>query len=182
MNFVVVEFKTDYLAGKAVDMVLLAPVGESFERTKTWHRIKDLTPPENPNDSLTHKAMIARWSVIGPKYEAWKSGLEIPEDGTPLEAWSGVSPQQVKHLRGVGIKTVEALADMSKDFIGKMPWPDAKKLPELAAKFLDSKSAVEKDRELAEMRERVAAMEEMLAEATKPARGPGRPKKEAEAA
>lgn len=180
MKFVVVEFKTDYESGKAVDKVLLAPIGESFERTKTWHRISNLMPPDKPSDSLTYKAMKARWDVIGPKYDAWRQGAEIPEDGTPLEAWSGVSPQQVKHLKGAGIKTVEELAEASPDFIAKMPWPEARKAPELAKKFLESKSAVEKDRELQEMRDRVAAMEEMLAEAT-PKRGRPR-KQETEAA
>jgi len=183
-DFVVCDFKIDYKGDKATEWVLLAPSGEAFERTKTWHRIKDIRPPENSDraDSMSHKFKVARWAVIGPKYEAWLRKEDIPEDGTPIAAWAGVSVEQASHLRAMGIKTVEGVRDMGEGVFARLPFPNARQLPKLAAAFLASISDAEKDRELTEMRERMAAMEEMLAEQGAVKRGPGRPKKEAEAA
>jgi len=71
---------------------------------------------------------------------------------------------------------------MGEGAFSRLPFPNARQLPKLAADFLASVGEAEKDRELAEMRERMAAMEEMLAEAGAVKRGPGRPRKEPEAA
>ncbi len=185
-DFIVREFKTEYRADRAIDYALISPTGEAFDRTATWHRVNSLIPPENVDDtraeSMTHKIMVARWAVIGPKYEAWKRKEAIPEDGTPLAAWSGVSPEQAAHLKAMGISTVEGVRDMSESAFGRLPFPNARQLPKLAGAFLSSRGEAEKDRQLAEMAERMAAMEEMLAEqmTETPKRGPGRPKKQPE--
>jgi hypothetical protein len=185
-DFVVCGFKAEYQGDKVTEWVEMAPSGEAFERTRTWHRIKDIRPPEtvdhNRAEGMSYKVMVARWAIIGPKYEAWKRNEDIPEDGMPLAAWSGVSPEQAAHLRAMGIKTVEGVRDMGEGVFTRLPFPNARQLPKLAAAFLASVGDAEKDRELNEMRERMAAMEEMLAEAGAAKRGPGRPKKEAEAA
>jgi hypothetical protein len=185
-DFVVCGFKNEYNADRATEWVELAPSGEAFDRTRTWHRIKDIRPPEKVDtqraDSMSYKVMQARWDIISPKYEAWKRNEDLPEDGTPLAAWSGVSPEQAAHLRAMGIKTVEGVRDMGEGVFTRLPFPNARQLPKLAANFLASVGDAEKDRELVEMRERMAAMEEMLADAGALKRGPGRPKKEADAA
>lgn len=172
----VLEFETRYRTGKdPEDYVLLAPRGEGMERTQTWHRVKTLVPDLDPEpvkaNAPSYVAQKMRWDVVGPAYEAWKSGNELPEDGTALAAWGGVTAEQVKVLRRLGIKTVEAVRDIDDKSLSTLNWPDARKLPELAKSFLESTSSAEKDRELSEMRERMAAMEEMLESATKPKRG-----------
>ena len=48
--------------------------------------------------------------------------------------------------------------------------------PKLAGDFLSGRDAADKDRQIAEMQERMAAMEEMLEASQK--RGPGRPRKD----
>jgi hypothetical protein len=185
-DFVVCGFKTEYRGERAIDWVEIAPSGEAFDRTKTWHRIKDLTPPANVDDSradsMAHKVSVARWNVIAPKYEAWKRKEDIPVDGLPLAAWSGVSPEQASHLKAMGITSVEGVRDMSEGVFTRLPFPNARQLPKLAGAFLSSLGEAEKDKQLAEMAERMAAMEEMLAEqmTEAPKRGPGRPKKQPE--
>lgn len=186
-QFIVLGFKTEYRGDRAVDWVEIAPSGEAFERTHTWHRIKDLMPPETVDatraDGQSYKIMQARWEAIGPKYEAWKRKEEIPLDGTPLAAWAGVSTEQAAHLKAMGIQTVEAVRDMSESAFTRLPFPNARQLPKLAAAFLSSLGEAEKDRQLSEMAERMAAMEEMLAErmGEEPVkRGPGRPRKQPE--
>ena len=185
-DFIVREFKTEYRADRAIDYALISPTGEAFDRTATWHRVNSLIPPEDIDETrqngMAYKIMVARWNVIGPKYEAWKRKESIPDDGMPLAAWSGVSPEQAAHLKAMGIMTVEGVRDMSESAFTRLPFPNARQLPKLAGAFLSSRGDAEKDRQLAEMAERMAAMEEMLADqiSDTPKRGPGRPKKQVE--
>lgn len=182
-DFVILGFKTEYVRDRATDWVEIAPSGESFERTHTWHRINDLKPrgevDESRKNSLSYRAMEARWSRIEPAYDAYKKGQDIPLDGTPLAAWAGVSPEQAALLRGMGIKTVEGVRDMGEGAVARLPFPNARKLPEMAKSFLSSVGEAAKDAELAAMRDRMASLEAMLEEKGEK-RGPGRPKKQPE--
>lgn len=190
----VIQFRTTFRAGKEpFDEVLIAPAGAEFERTQTWHRVNSMRPPETDDPtviaSLYYKDLAAKWSVVGPAYEAWKNGQEIPEDGTPLAAWSGVTAEQADWLRKMGIRTVEDVRDMGDATAEKLQIPNARKLPALAKKFLEGEVLTQKDAKIAEMEERIAAMTEMLEEQMKaqaddkPRRGrPPKAKAEADAA
>lgn len=167
-----VEFKTEYPpTGDPVDWVLLAPRGAAFEKVRSWHRVSKLMPPERltdkDKDSMHWQVMLGRWEQIGPKYKAWKEGQEIPEDGTPLAAWSAITPQQAEVLRKMRIMTVEHVRDMDDRSLTELRFPNARRLPELAAQFLASRDVVSRDEEMASMREKMEAMEEMLAERTR---------------
>lgn len=48
-----------------------------------------------------------------PQYEAWKSGLEAPVDGTPLRDWAGLTPSQLHQAITIGLRTVEDFAALS---------------------------------------------------------------------
>lgn len=183
----VIDFKTTYRNDKATEWVLLAPRGETGQSTQTWHRVDKLRPPENPRDaqaeSLSYQVMKERWDAIEPAYNAWKDGTEIPTNGIPLAAWSGVSQDQADLLKMRGIKTVEDVAQMSDSAIQQLPFPDARRLKETAKKYLDGRDATAANEKLQEAEDRIAAMEEMIAsmQADKPKRGRP-PKKESEAA
>ena len=182
----IVKFETRYPPNRdPEDWVLTAPAGEGFDKTQTWHRVKTMVPQENltdrEKDAEHHQAMLARWSIVEPAYEAWRQGNEIPVDGTPLETWSAVSAEQVRALKAMAIRTVEEVRDMGDSAVSALRFPNARKLPDLAAKFLDGRSLAEKDQELAEVKERMAAMEEMLEKATQPQKPP-RARKDAKAA
>lgn len=181
----IIKFEERFRPGRdPIDMVLVAPIGEGHTKTQTWHRVPKLIPPadadENVKDSLSYKDMVAKWSIIKPAYEAWKEGREIPEDGTPLAAWAAMTPERAAALQAMGIKTIEAVRDMGDGAIQNLRFPDARKLPKLAADYLSGKDGAARDAENEELRERLAVMEEMLNEAMadKPKRG--RPKKAAE--
>lgn len=174
----IVQFRTTYPVGRPpVDWVCVAPSGESYTRTQTWHRVDKIRPPENVDDGVksspSYQAMMGRWSVIGPKYEAWKSSNEIPDDGIALAAWSGVTPEIAEILRRQGIKSVESVAAMSPDLASKLPMPNARKLPQMAKDFLESRDKVAEQNRIADLEEQLAAMRELL----EAKRGPGRPKK-----
>lgn len=185
----VLEFKTEYRVAKdPVDMVLVAPLGAEFEKTQTWHRVAKITPdPDMPEDkagSATYQDMIAKWKVIGPAYDAWKNGNALPDDGTPLSAWSGVTAEQAKFMKSVGIRTVEEVRDMGEATVEKLRFPNARKLPALAKSWLEGENVAEKDAKILEMQAKMDAMAEMLEEqmkADKPKRGRP-PKQETEAA
>ena len=183
MDIKVIEFKTEYGAeGKATDWVLLAPRGDAMESVQTWHRVKDLQPKGNEGGDLG-LARNAKWAAVEPAYEAWKRDNVIPEFGTPLAAWPGVSADQAAHLKRMGLTTVEHVRDMSESAVVKLPFPDARKMPQLAKAFLEARSTAEKDRQIEEMRERMEAMEAMLAEGMEPEkRKPGRPRKQVDEA
>lgn len=187
MNVRVIDFKTEYRVGKdPVDKVLVAPSGPAFEKTQTWHRIEKIRPPvdadENFKASQSYQAMLARWEVVEPAYNAWKNGQEIPETGTPLDAWSGVTADQARALKAMGIKTVEAVRDMGDAAMSELRMPNARQLPKMAASWLETSDAAAKEAENAELRERIAAMEEMLAERQEQPKRGRPPKKETEAA
>jgi hypothetical protein len=177
MTIRVLKFRQSFVSGKAVDEVLVAPAGEAHVKTQTWHRVDFVRPKGDMNDNVrnpdAHVAMHARWSVIGPAYEAWKSGNEIPQDGTPLAAWSGVSADQADVLKRMLIRTVEDVRDMSESTFTKLPFPNARQLPKLAADWLNGAKDAKVAQENADLKERIAAMEEMLnaAAADKPKRG-----------
>lgn len=180
----IINFKTDYSKGRQVDWVLIAPRDASLDKVQTWHRVAELRPKEDVDedfaDSEHYRALLDRWAVVSPAYDAWKAGEAIPETGMPLAAWAGVSAEQADFLKKLHIRTVEHVSAMSREDTAKLPWPNASKLPKLAADFLSSKDKADASAEMDAMREKMAAMEEMLAGymANEPEkRGPGRPKK-----
>ena len=182
----VLQFRTVYKnKDHSHDEVLVAPKGEAHQKTQTWHRISRIRPPEHPDEamaaSLSYKDMVAKWDVIGPKYEAWKKGMELPETGTPLAAWPGVSPPVSKALLDMGIRTVEDVSEMGDGATAMLRVPNARSLPGLAKKWLEGTSLSEEQAKNADLMARIAAMEEMLAAqvAEKPKRG--RPRKQPEA-
>ena len=56
------------------------------------------------------EAHRARWPA---QYEAFRTGLEPPADGTALEHWPPLSPAQVLTLKAAHVRTVEQLAEVS---------------------------------------------------------------------
>lgn len=184
MTIRIVKFETEYDAqGNGRDKVLTAPSGEDFNRTQVWHYINHINPdrvPAHKREGNSYAAIMDRWAIVGPAYEAWKRGEETPDEGTPLAAWPGVTPEQAKVLRANDVRTVEEVAKMGDTLLSRIHLPNARRLPELAKAWLDGTDAAAKDAEMAELKAQLAAMKEVLEEQVAPKRE--RPKKEAEAA
>jgi hypothetical protein len=130
---------------------------------------------DGANNSEKVAYMTAIWRDIEPAYNAWREGREIPLNGTPLAAWPGITPEQAEIFRLTGIRTVEAVRDMTEMQRGKVRLPHAKDLQELAKAFLENTDAAKaaqreaaKDKQIADMAERMLAMEEMLAKTMNP--------------
>lgn len=164
------RYKTD---GAAVDWVhytsrdALTETG-GYTHT-TWAPVGHLKPPahfDQDASGLRVAAMKAQWEAVAPAYEAWKSGQELPEHGTPLGAWPGLTPQQAAALRALGIGTVEAVRDIPESLLAKPPFPGLRDIKRQAGDWLLGRDAAARDAEIAALREQNEAMLAMLAEAT----------------
>lgn len=177
----ILGFKADYSNGKSVDWVQVAPRGSDVDKVQTWHRVSDLKPREDTDGSYAdnphYQDILARWEQVSSAYDAWKAGEEIPENGIPLEAWAGVTAEQATLLKRMHIRTVEDVSGMGEREVAALPFPNARKLPGLAKAYIENQSSSEKDRMIAEMQERMAAMEELLLAKSEEKPRRGRPPK-----
>lgn len=185
----VVEFRTEYKGTKAEDWVLYAPVHSPLN-TSTWEKVSRMKPPkEIDRDVRGLKAlhMNAIWAMIGPAYDAWKGGQEIPITGTPLGAWPGINQAMAEVFKRVGIRTVEEVAAITDGQVQGIHLPDVRGMRKQAAAFLDARGDAKAAQRLTDQDDQIAVMQEQLESLTallkesedKPKRG--RPRK-AEAA
>ena len=169
MSNQIVKFWTNYKPGKdgkpvGIDMVMYGPAGR-VERhciTATVASLGKLLPLEPYSDNEAIKMAHARWNKIKPAYDAWKSGREIPVDGTPLGSWPQLSEDQVQLLNMMGIRTVEEVRDASESIITRVPFPNARDLPKQASLFL---SAFDKQRvaqDMSRIEQENSALKEQL--------------------
>jgi hypothetical protein len=148
--------------------------------------VRRLQPPEdairNDDGGLKMAAMRSTWAQIQPHYLAWKEGNELPDNGTPLAAWSGVTPEQAEVLRRIGVKTIEGVASLTESILSQPPLPNLREIKAQAKLFLDGRDKAGLVEELAKARAMNEEMAAMLAalEEDKPRRG--RPPKEPETA
>jgi hypothetical protein len=132
------------------------------------------------------------WTVLGPHYEAWQANNALPETGTPLAAWSGITPQEAEVLKQFSIPTVEELSVLQDSMMARIPLPNIRAKRDMAQRFLasaDTRKTEEalavKDQQIADLQAKLENLAEMMAEkldAAEPSkRGPGRPPKQAAA-
>jgi hypothetical protein len=172
---------------RPVDWVTYSPAHAAMF-TQISERVEWLRPPENirgDDDGIKMAAMRHKWAQIERGYDAWKSGHEIPVDGTALGAWPGINEQQAQAFRAVGIKTVEQVAEITDAMISRVQLPSVRELKAQAKAFLEAfdrtaiSSKVERqDEQIKVLQEQLAAAMELLEQQTKPKRG----KQEVEAA
>ena len=94
------------------------------------------------------------WTVLKPYYDNWKQGQSEPINGTPLGAWPGCTPQLIKVLNSVNIRSVEDLAEMEDSAIQKIAVPALRDKQKLARTFLEAqKATAHVSKELLELRE-----------------------------
>lgn len=175
---------------KATDWVEYGPVG-SLDKSTTCDKVSRLSAVTPNTDNPANKLALGRWLAIKPLYEAWKAGQELPESGTPLAAWNGVSPEQAEALRMKSIKTVEDVAQLTDSHVQRFGLPGLRDLILSAQRYIasaDTRIADAKmgalEAENAALKAEVEEIKQMLLRDMAPEkRGPGRPRKaEVEAA
>lgn len=145
------------------DWVTIGPVGGT-ERSVTNWRVRDIVERLRPlatNDPASIQAH-ARADIVRRAYQMWKSGQELPEEGTPLAAWNAVTPAQAEVLRTNGFKTVESVAAMTDAHVQRIPLP-CRELIRQAKAFL---GAQETNRVALAMEQKDKQLEVLNAETT----------------
>lgn len=137
-------------------------------------RVRSLDPKNmriDPTQGGGEKEMFfkARWDQIEPFYTAWKEGNELPQHGTPLALWSGLTAEQANVFKLAGIRSVEEIRDMNGSEEARVRLPNTGDIKRMAGLYLESSGATNaaareaaKDAQIALMAERMEAMEEML--------------------
>lgn len=179
LNLRVLKFWTKYVPRNGetvgIDMVEYCAPGMA-QRSTTVARVSDLRKVRETIDPDDVAGQMARdrWSIIGPLYDAWKTNQEIPANGTPLGAWSGITQEQADVMRQYGLRTVEDVADATDSVISRVPLPGARTLQTLAKNFLGSRDQARvaedmalKDQEIASLKADHEEMMRMLEEMQK---------------
>lgn len=115
----------------------------------------------------------ANWFThFSAMYEAWKKGLEMPMEGTPLRGWSLLLPAAVENLLLLGFQTVEQLAAADETAVQRIGVGGVR-MRELARDWLASsdqgKAAAAQEAlrvENAALRERVDTLARQIADLT----------------
>ena len=105
-----------------------------------------------------------KWPVLERFYEHWKKGQDAPVDGTPLEAWPGITREQIAVLKSVHLGSIEDFASASDGVLDKLNIPAIRGLQQKAKAFLANRSSAAAAAAIAERDERIAFLETQLAE------------------
>lgn len=113
-----------------VDIVILeiwpdhVPIADKPGEFREVHKVKWAKRGTNGHETVESvhrlKKMPQLWERIEPAYERWLKGQETPVDGTPLEAWPGLTKGQVDHMRLLHIRSVEDLAQCTDSALEKI--------------------------------------------------------------
>ena len=149
-----------------VDWVRYAP-SHSPVNTINEERVKHLVVTDamlQGDVAEKTKLMGLRWQQIEPAYRAWKSGNDLPVNGTPLAAWAGVTAEKAEVLRRYAIRTVEEVRDLTEGQMEKIQLPGMRDMRKQAAIFLQGKGAADAAAREAERDSEIAALKAQLME------------------
>ncbi len=97
-----------------------------------------------------------RWANAWGKFQR---GIEITEEGTPLEVWAFLNPGRVAELKALAIFNIEGIAAVDDGHLEKLG-PGGRKLRERARQFLKPQKETETElrKQNAELGEEVTAL------------------------
>lgn len=174
LNIRVKEFRTEYEPDptkpgsvREVDYVEWIVKGDQHqtEIVSKVQRLKGGSKISGYDGLEKYYPPAVEWAVIGPAYEAWKKDQTIPLDGTPLDAWPGLTTPQAKIFKAQSVLTVEDIASLTETQIGRVPLPNTREIKERAKAFLMAKSDNSKiEAALSGRDEKIARQEQELAD------------------
>jgi len=154
--------------GKLVgeDWIEFGPPGmaDRQKATEKVSRIAAVRPRDPGSLNSALEQMNDLWDFVRPLYEAWKSGQDLPETGTPLAAWNAISPEQADILKANSIKTVEQIAEMTEAGLQRVPLPGFRKMIEAAKLFLEAKDQTRVASDLLKKDEEINALKAQMSE------------------
>lgn len=136
------------------DMIHYSPKGDAKSLIiREVRRMSQVLPLEQCGDNIAFLRANRLWSVIEPNYAHWKENNALPETGTPLAAWAGVTQAQAQVLKNAGLRSVEDIAEASDIILSKTGIANVHVLREQAKKFLSSEDATKASAKLTAVEE-----------------------------
>jgi hypothetical protein len=110
------SIEAGHFVGKDVDFAIVTARGS---RDRVEHEIDFWLSKidQDVKDGRIPPGWALQWKDA---YKMWKSGQEMPEDGTPIRDWPVLSPAQTQILLSMRITTVEALASCNEESMGRI--------------------------------------------------------------
>ena len=148
-----------------VDMVEYCAPGMA-QRTATTAPVSMLAKVQTniDPDNIAGQMALQRWNVIKPAYEAWKQGQALPEHGTPLAAWPGITPEQADVFRQTGLRSVEEIAEATDSLLQRVQLPGTRDIRDNAKRFLDAKDQSKIADAIAAKDEQINSLQDQLEE------------------
>lgn len=168
-NIRIVKFWTKFpmVNGKPVpvDYVEYCAPGMA-QRSTTVARISEISRVRRnaEPDDIAGQLALSRWEQIERAYAAWKAGQEMPDHGTPLAAWPGLTPEQSEVFKLFGLKSVEDIAEASQSVIAKVQLPGVIDIQQNAQRFLAAKDQTKVADELAKKDGEISDLQSQLEE------------------
>lgn len=172
-------FETIYDRGgdgalQASDVVVYSPLGDTKTKISAEiRRVSRVLPIEECGDNLAYLMAHKLWAFIEPRYKHWQDTNTLPEAGTPLAAWPGVTAAQAAVLRTAGLKSVEEIAEASDIVMTKTGLANASQLRDHAKRFLaneagarEAKAFATLEAENAELKSQMTELMRMMQELT----------------
>jgi hypothetical protein len=101
----------------------------------------EIIMPGNPHTRPVSRVTDEHRQRWPQEYAAFKAGIEMSPEGTPLEEWSMLKRSQVMELKSLGFKTVEHIRDMDDHAIQRIGM-GGRNLKQAAEVFLDDANRV----------------------------------------
>lgn len=167
MSIKPIRFWTNYDYAEPCDYVEFTNTSSMTETgqflSTTVIRIKELRPPEK-GEGPTFDRQRQVWAQIEPHYNAWKAGETLPEEGTPLAMWPGVTAAEAEVLGRFSINTVEGVRDIPEALFTKIPLPRIRQKAQMARLFLENMSKAASARRVSEQDAVIEEMRRQLEE------------------
>jgi len=121
--------------------------------------------PGDPKSAPRHKVTDEIRRKYKRHYDLFKQGLEMSNEGTPLEMFPVLTPAQINHLKSINIFTVEQLAEMADSGLHQIPM--GRTMKNQAREWLEAKKDADKveshRREIESQKDAMKMMEEQIA-------------------
>ena len=113
--------------------------GRSAEEGRAVYVDREIITIHIPGDNksvVTSKVMQKHKDRWPEQYKAFTEGREAPLEGTPLDMWPVMTPAKIAELRSIKVKTVEQLAGLNDNAIGRLGM-GGRELVKKATAYLD---------------------------------------------
>lgn len=117
----------------------------------------------------------AKWAVIQPYYDHWKTGQEAPVKGVPLDKLPGMTSEMVERFKLLHLRSIEDAAQMTEGDLEKIGL-GARDIRERAKAYLERMPREQTNEDVADLKRQLAELQAMLAGGEPPKRR-GRPPK-----